>query len=120
MNITIAPSMNTNEAASGTQCDCILIIEDNDDIREALQMAIEGEGYRVFAVSNGQEALGVLKRIPGRPLVLLDMMMPVMSGWEFLEAQKANAVFGHLPVVVVTALGLSLLADGLADLLRPE
>lgn len=86
-------------------CKNILIIEDNDDIRETLEQVLKMEGYRVFAVSNGRDALVALKTIPGPSLILLDMMMPVMNGWEFLEVQKSDNVLATLPVVVVSALG---------------
>jgi CheY-like chemotaxis protein len=87
------------------QCKSILIVEDNDDIRETLEEVLRMEGYRVYAVSNGRDALAALKRVDGPSLILLDMMMPVMNGWEFLEVQKSDHVLATLPVVVVSALG---------------
>jgi CheY-like chemotaxis protein len=86
-------------------CKSILIVEDNDDIRETLEQVLKMEGYRVYAVSNGRDALAALKRAEGPSLILLDMMMPVMNGWEFLEVQKNDHVLATLPVVVVSALG---------------
>ena len=86
------------------QCKSILIVEDNDDIRETLEQVLKTEGYNVCAVTNGRDALVALKKVPAPALVLLDLMMPVMNGWEFMEAQKEDAVFASLPVVVVSAL----------------
>jgi CheY-like chemotaxis protein len=88
-------------------CKSVLIVEDNDDIRETVEQVLKMEGYQVFAVSNGRDALLALKRIPGPSLILLDMMMPVMNGWEFLDVQKTDHVLASLPVVVVSALNAS-------------
>jgi CheY-like chemotaxis protein len=85
-------------------CRSILIVEDDRDIRETLEQLLRTEGYRVFAVANSREGIAALKRIPGPALVLLDLMTPVMNGWEFLEAQKSDHVLATLPVVVVSAL----------------
>lgn len=85
-------------------CKSILVVEDNNDIRETVEDVLRTEGYRVHAVGNGREAIQALKRIDGPCLILLDMMMPLFNGWEFLEAQKNNARFADLPVVVMSAL----------------
>lgn len=91
-------------AMTDLQCKNILVIEDNNDIRETVEDVLRTEGYNVYGVSNGREALLALKKIQGPTLLLLDMMMPLMNGWEFLEAQKTDAKFANLPVVVVSAL----------------
>jgi CheY-like chemotaxis protein len=85
-------------------CQNILIVEDNDDIRDSLEEVLRTEGYKTYAVKNGREAVAALKRITGKSLILLDIMMPVMDGRDFIEAQKADSVMATLPVVVVTAL----------------
>lgn len=85
-------------------CTSILIIEDNDEIREVLEDALKSEGYRVYSVKNGREGLAALKRIEGPCLILLDMMMPEMNGWEFMEYHQPNTAF-PMPVVVISALG---------------
>ena len=86
------------------KCKSILIIEDNEEIRQTLEEVLRGEGYQAFGVSNGKEALRVLKAMPGPALILLDMMMPTMNGWEFLEVKKSNWQIADLPVVVLSAL----------------
>jgi two-component system response regulator CpxR len=86
-----------------TLCKSILIAEDNDDIRETLEDTLINEGYDVAVAKNGREALDKLKDLPAPALVLLDLMMPVMSGWEFLDAQKADAVIAAHHVVVISA-----------------
>jgi CheY-like chemotaxis protein len=86
-----------------TRCQGILVADDNDDIREAIVEALENEGYQVASARNGREALEVLGKMPGPTLILLDLMMPVMSGWEFLDAQKADARFAAHQVVTISA-----------------
>jgi CheY-like chemotaxis protein len=89
---------------SPTRCQSILIVEDNPEIRETVAEILRLEGYDVYPVPDGKQALRMLRHVPSPTLILLDMMMPVMSGWEFLEAQHADAKFAHLPVVVMSAL----------------
>jgi len=80
----------------------VLLVDDDSDVREILQMTLANEGYDVRAAGNGAEALTELSH--GVPdVVLLDMMMPVMSGAEFLAAVRADERYKRLPVVVVTA-----------------
>jgi two-component system response regulator CpxR len=85
-------------------CKSILIAEDNRDIREAIQEALQSAGYEVFAEKNGKDALDKLKTLSSPTLVLLDLMMPVMSGWEFLDAQKQDAVLEPHQIVTISAL----------------
>lgn len=83
----------------------ILIVEDEPDLRETLQELLELAGYKVATAANGREALARLDEIGPVCLILLDLMMPVMSGWEFLDALKSSAsqVLASIPVVVVSA-----------------
>jgi CheY-like chemotaxis protein len=85
----------------------VLVVEDDESIRESLQQVLELEGYRVLAAANGQEALDVLQT-PTRPLIrpgliLLDLMMPVMNGWDFLQRVREDRNLATIPVIVVTA-----------------
>ena len=82
----------------------ILVVEDNDDVRELVVEILTEKGYTVHEARNGQEALDVLDSLAAPPcLVLLDMMMPVMSGPEFLVAISKQYALAAIPVVVVTA-----------------
>ncbi len=91
-------------ANTNTQlCKSILIVEDNADIRESLVDVLRMEGYLVESAANGSEAIEKLQTVERPPLILLDMMMPVMNGWQFLEAQKQDAQFAGIPVVLVSA-----------------
>lgn len=87
------------------RCKSILVVEDDQDIRDTLGQMLELEGYEVTSAANGQEALAALERIPSPCLILLDLMMPVMNGWEFLERRKEHTAFATIPVVVVSAAG---------------
>jgi CheY-like chemotaxis protein len=91
----------------------ILIVDDDDIIREALQMALEDAGLTVRTAHHGRAALETLDA--WRPdLILLDLMMPVMDGWSFREAQRARPNAAHIPVIVLSAArGLSEIADAL-------
>src|SRR5689334_17599223 len=68
----------------------ILICEDDDEIRELLLDAIEGEGFAVTATRSGSEALAILAEKPGRYLLLLDLMMPGINGFDILERMAAS------------------------------
>ncbi len=83
----------------------VLIVEDDDLTRAALQTAVEAGGYSTAVAANGREALNYLLR-NGRPrLILLDLMMPVMSGWEFRHEQRHDPALASIPVVVCSAAG---------------
>jgi two-component system, chemotaxis family, chemotaxis protein CheY len=102
---------------AGTCSRKILVIDDDLDIREALEDLLQGTGYRLRLVKNGREGLEAL---PFEPcLVLLDLMMPVMSGQEFLLNLRKDCRYASLPVIVVTAAGNQVPAPaGATDLVR--
>ncbi len=80
----------------------ILIIEDDKDIIFTLREFLESEGYEVQTAANGQEALEILQAWGAPNLILLDMRMPVMNGWEF--AGEFLNRYDHLaPILVMTA-----------------
>lgn len=84
----------------------ILVVEDDDSIRDALKELFSGEGYSVAVAENGSTGLTVLANV--KPcLVLLDLMMPVMDGRGFLRALEINAdrELAATPVVLITAAG---------------
>jgi CheY-like chemotaxis protein len=90
-------------ATHPTQEPCVLIVEDDDGARDALADCLELEGFSVASARNGKEALDYLHRAPLPKVILLDLFMPVMTGWEFRDAQKKDAAIADIPVVVVTA-----------------
>lgn len=81
----------------------ILIVDDDAQGREALADLLTNEGYAVICAENGRQALDYLSGSPPPALIILDLMMPVMSGWEFRARQKLDARLESLPVVVMTA-----------------
>jgi len=83
----------------------ILVVDDDADIRSALTQALEFEGYRVASAANGREAWDSLRSAPAPALILLDLMMPVMNGAEFLDLLRRDEQLRAVPVVVVTAFG---------------
>jgi CheY-like chemotaxis protein len=87
-------------AASGCE---VLIVDDDPDCVDALRFLLEDCGYRVGVARHGLEALEYFEG-GGRPcIVILDLMMPVMDGLEFLDRRRANPVLADTPVIVLTA-----------------
>jgi CheY-like chemotaxis protein len=88
---------------SSTPCLAVLIVEDEDDIREVVANALEQEGFQVYQADSGARALELLKEMPHPSLILADLMMPVMSGWDLIKALSQDDRLATLPVVVVSA-----------------
>jgi len=98
---------------------CILVIEDDYAMRDSLTQALAGEGFQVLASSDGVDALAKLATV--QPcLMLLDLMMPGMDGWQFMEELRIHPGFSRIPVVVVSAYGTreGVCSVGAADYLR--
>jgi CheY-like chemotaxis protein len=81
----------------------VMVIEDDFAIRESLRELLEDQGYRVMWAANGKEALARLRAGHAPKLILLDLMMPVMDGTEFLRAQRLDPELAPIPVVVISA-----------------
>lgn len=81
----------------------VLIVEDDSDIREALQSYLEMHGYAVRVARHGKEALQELELAPRPALILLDMSMPVMDGHRLLTARKDSDALQGVPVVIISA-----------------
>jgi two-component system, chemotaxis family, chemotaxis protein CheY len=82
----------------------IVVVEDDDDIRSAVEEILREEGYTTIGMANGEEALRFLstsERLPN--LILLDLMMPVMDGWEFLMRIDEKPALHRIPVVIMSA-----------------
>jgi CheY-like chemotaxis protein len=83
----------------------VLLVDDDDAIREALTEILVCEGFPVHPAHNGKEALDWLQRNGGPCVVLLDLMMPVMDGRTFLGIRSADPFLAKIPVLVVSADG---------------
>ena len=83
----------------------VMIVEDDRDTREMLEHFLELEGFAVRTAVNGAAALESLRHGHRPQVILLDLMMPVMNGWQFREAQRRQPQLADIPVVVVTAAG---------------
>jgi two-component system chemotaxis response regulator CheY len=82
----------------------ILVIEDDSAIREMLVQTLEEEGFVVVSAADGMEALSYLQTSAALPcVILLDLMMPRMNGWQFREIQQNHLAISSIPVVVLSA-----------------
>ena len=84
---------------------CVLIVEDDDITRLALSQALEAAGYSVVQAGDGREAINYLHRSVRPDLILLDLKMPIMNGWQFRHLQKREAELVSIPVVVCSGNG---------------
>lgn len=104
----------------------VLLADDDPDTREGLAALLRSHGYRVSLVPNGEEALKCLQRAPRPDLVILDLSMPVMNGWEVLESRRQTGDLRALPFIVISALAnaadrvAALHADFLPKPVSPE
>jgi DNA-binding response OmpR family regulator len=93
----------------------VLIVEDDDDLRDMMAQLLSLEGFQAAAVANGREALEYLREEDAPGVILLDLMMPVMDGWEFRRRQQADPALAAVPVIVLSALDQSRAWDVAAD-----
>ena len=86
-----------------TERRCVLVVDDDADVRSSFLFLLQSEGYTTLEAANGREALEVLHR-HGRPcLILLDLLMPIMDGIEFLTAMRSDEELARVPVVIISA-----------------
>jgi DNA-binding response OmpR family regulator len=92
---------------SHSKCESILVIEDDDSIREMIQYALEAEGYKVLGAADGQAGMQILHSTQKPCLILLDLMLPIMNGWEVLDELRGDAgnMLATIPVVITSAAG---------------
>ncbi len=96
----------TNKGAKGTpemMSKRILVVEDDNSIRELLVELLQSEGYEVASAINGLEGLKYLQSQSNPDLILIDLMMPIMDGYTFRTEQMKNALWSKIPVVVMSA-----------------
>ncbi len=90
----------TSPCGQGT----VLIVEDDPSIRETLAEVLLDEGYRVRTAENGKEALDMIAGGFVPCIMLLDLMMPVMTGWEVVQHLEHDAGLHHVPYCVISAI----------------
>jgi CheY-like chemotaxis protein len=86
----------------------VLVVDDDESIRDSLKVALELSGYRATLACDGELALAWLKHSPPPSLILLDLMMPVMDGWALLAKLRDEPRLASIPVVLITAFGRDL------------
>ena len=82
----------------------VLVVEDDPDSREVFSELLRGQGYQVVSVPSGRAAIAYLRDQERPSVILLDMLMPEMDGWQFRRAQQGDPRISGIPVVVVSAL----------------
>jgi CheY-like chemotaxis protein len=95
----------------------ILVVDDDKSVREGVRTLLESEGYAVATASDGAEAIEKLRE-GGVRLVLLDLAMPGVDGWQFLARRESEAGFPRAPVVLLSGLPFIRDAPGVADFIR--
>jgi len=96
--MTTPPSGNDVETRA-----TILVIDDDDDIREVLATVLDEAGFRVVTAANGREGLERLREDPQPDVILLDLMMPEMDGYQFRAEQQRDPALRAIPTLIVTA-----------------
>jgi CheY-like chemotaxis protein len=81
----------------------VLVVDDEKDIRDSLKQVLEFEGFEVLTASDGADALKLLNQVSRPAVIILDLMMPGMNGFEFIEVQQHTAGIDQVPVIVVSA-----------------
>jgi CheY-like chemotaxis protein len=97
----------------------LLIVEDDEAVREAMREALEEEGYSIICAADGEQALEILARGPRPRIILLDLMMPVMNGWELLKVLRDSAALARIPVVILSAAGNAAAPPGVPAVKKP-
>ena len=101
---TFSFSLPLGPASARVEARRILIVDDDVDLRRELGEVLATEGWPVAFAADGRQALSYLQNHPRPALVLVDLMMPVMDGWEFCATVSAEPEFSHVPVVVLSCL----------------
>jgi CheY-like chemotaxis protein len=96
----------------------VLLVDDDEELRGAVGAVLQAEGFVVLEARNGLHALQQLMRTPLPQVILLDMTMPVMTGFEFLEYQSQDPRIRDLPVIAVTAYDKVAAIPGVVQVVR--
>ena len=85
----------------------ILVVDDDDLLRDFYIKVLNSEGYETEFAANGDEAVEALKKNPNFSLAIIDLLMPVRTGWELIEFMKSSEKFKDIPVIALTGLASS-------------
>jgi len=105
--MVIATAPSDSVGASGLEPRTVLIVDDDLPVIRGMSELLEGEGYDVAVALDGLGALDQLRRGLRPYAIVLDLMMPVMDGWDFRHEQMKDAELREIPVIVITAAGFS-------------
>ena len=100
---TVGPGWSRKPGTPRSRRGRILVVEDEDVLRDAMGPLLEAQGHQVAFAENGRAALAWLKTQPVPDLIVLDLRMPVMDGWEFRRHQQGDSRLADIPVVVLSA-----------------
>ncbi len=96
-------STRARDAVGSPRKPLVLVVEDHEFAREAVAALLSTMGYDVIEAENGRDALAVMAKGARPDVILLDLMMPVMDGWEFMKRQRRDWRLCTIPTIVVTA-----------------
>ena len=82
---------------------CVLVVDDDEDLRETVCDVLRDAGRVVVSAANGNEALALLGTMPPPCLALIDLMMPVMSGWHLVDNIRRRPELEKIPIVIMSA-----------------
>ncbi len=92
-----------HESGGGAMASYVLIVDDEPEIRQTLAEVLDARGHRVLSAGDGQEALDLMRAHGAPSVIVLDLMMPVMDGYQFHHEQRRDPLFAGVPLVVITA-----------------
>jgi CheY-like chemotaxis protein len=99
--------------------DAVLVVDDDDGIRESIEDLLRDADYDVTSVANGQLAIEWLRAAPRRCVMVLDLMMPVMDGWQVLEIAEREQLIERRRIIVITAHRAPVLPTGVSHIAKP-
>jgi CheY-like chemotaxis protein len=115
----LAPSAGGVAGGPDAPGKCVLLVEDDELLRGAVKMVLEWEGYRVDCAGDGRQALARLRAGYRPSLILLDVMLPGLDGWEFRHQQRRDPDLAKIPVVVVSVLDAAECPEAAAHVRKP-
>ncbi|HXU83559.1 MAG TPA: response regulator, partial [Polyangia bacterium] len=95
--------MESESTSAATLPGRILVVEDDRQILAIISLLLEDEGYEIVTASDGKQALARLRDGPNPDLIILDLMLPALDGWEFRTIQRADPELSRIPVLAVSA-----------------